>query len=39
MGQTIVIVNDLAIATELLTKRSAIHSSRPTMEFASELLV
>jgi hypothetical protein len=39
MGQTIVILNKGRIATELLGKRSALHSSRPKMIFASEMLV
>lgn len=39
MGQTIVIVNSLEIATELLNKRSAIYSSRPNLVFASEMFV
>lgn len=37
MGQTIVIINDTRVATELLNKRSAIHSSRPKLVFASEM--
>lgn len=37
MGQTIVILNDNNVATELLTKRSAVHSSRPNLVFASEM--
>jgi hypothetical protein len=39
LGQTIVIVNDSKIAQDLLTKRSAIYSSRPRMTFASEMWV
>ncbi|KAJ5915533.1 hypothetical protein N7466_011466 [Penicillium verhagenii] len=38
MGQTIVILNDSRIATDLLVKRSAIHSSRPNLVFASEMV-
>ncbi|KAJ6007266.1 hypothetical protein N7540_011242 [Penicillium herquei] len=38
MGQTIVILNDSRIATELLGKRSALHSSRPNLVFASEMV-
>ncbi|KAJ5606342.1 hypothetical protein N7510_009123 [Penicillium lagena] len=38
MGQTIVIVNESRIATELLSKRSALYSSRPNLVFASELV-
>lgn len=37
MGQTIVILNDPSIALELLRDRSAIHSSRPSQVFASEM--
>lgn len=37
LGQPIVIINDLKIAVELLNRRSAIHSSRPNMIFASEM--
>lgn len=39
MGQTIVILNDAEVATELLGKRSAVHSSRPNLVMASELSV
>ncbi|KAI2787985.1 O-methylsterigmatocystin oxidoreductase [Penicillium oxalicum] len=38
LGQPIVIINDLKIAVELLNRRSAIHSSRPNMIFASEMV-
>ncbi|KAJ5111438.1 hypothetical protein N7532_001973 [Penicillium argentinense] len=38
MGQTIIIVNDTQIALELLGKRSAIHSSRPKLVFASDMV-
>lgn len=37
MGQTIVILNDPAIALELLRDRSAIHSSRPSLVFAGDM--
>jgi hypothetical protein len=37
-GQTLIIVNDAQIAFELLDKRSAIHSSRPRMVFAGEMV-
>lgn len=37
MGQTIVIVNDAAIALDLLRDRSAIYSSRPTFTFAGDM--
>lgn len=37
MGQTIVILNSSQIATELLGKRAALHSSRPNLVFASEM--
>ncbi|KAJ5766545.1 uncharacterized protein N7511_004161 [Penicillium nucicola] len=37
MGQTIVILNDANVALELLSKRSAIYSSRPNLVFASEM--
>ncbi|EOA92259.1 uncharacterized protein SETTUDRAFT_114627 [Exserohilum turcica Et28A] len=38
MGQTIVILNDPAIALELLRDRSAIHSSRPSLVFAGDMV-
>ncbi|KAJ5987004.1 hypothetical protein N7451_011369 [Penicillium sp. IBT 35674x] len=38
MGQTIVILNDSRSAADLLGKRSAIHSSRPNLVFASEMV-
>ncbi|KAJ5378228.1 uncharacterized protein N7496_005637 [Penicillium cataractarum] len=38
LGQTIVIINDNEIAMELLSKRSAIHSSRPNLVFASQMV-
>lgn len=38
MGQTIVILNKGHVAAELLGKRSALHSSRPKMVFASEMV-
>ncbi|KAL7776735.1 hypothetical protein CFE70_007154 [Pyrenophora teres f. teres 0-1] len=38
MGQTIVIINDSALAFELLRERSAIHSSRPRQVFAGEMV-
>ncbi|CEJ61367.1 hypothetical protein PMG11_09902 [Penicillium brasilianum] len=38
LGQTIVIANALEPAVDLLNKRSVIHSSRPRMVFASELV-
>jgi hypothetical protein len=38
-GQTIVILNDAEAATDLLDKRSAIHSSRPNMVFAGDMYV
>ncbi|KAJ5572746.1 hypothetical protein N7450_009730 [Penicillium hetheringtonii] len=38
MGQTIVILNDIQTALELLSKRSAKHSSRPKLVFASEMV-
>lgn len=37
MGQTIVIVNDYKATFDLLEKRSAIYSSRPTMVFGGEM--
>ena len=37
LGQTMVILNDAQAAIDLLEKRSAIHSSRPTMTFATEM--
>lgn len=39
LGQTLVIVNDVAIAVELLEKRSVKHSSRPKQIFAGEMYV
>lgn len=39
MGQTIVIANNARTATELLSRRSAIYSSRPKLVFASEMSV
>lgn len=39
LGQTIVIVNDVQTAVELLEKRSAKHSSRPKQIFAGEMYV
>ncbi|KAJ5628173.1 hypothetical protein N7490_010401 [Penicillium lividum] len=38
MGQTIVILNDSRVAMDLLGKRSALHSSRPNLVFASEMV-
>ncbi|KAJ5885945.1 uncharacterized protein N7473_008619 [Penicillium subrubescens] len=37
LGQTIVIINDNQIAAELLNKRTALHSSRPNLVFASQM--
>lgn len=37
-GQTLVIINDFSMATELLEKRSALHSSRPRMMFCGEMV-
>lgn len=37
LGQTIVIVNDVETAVELLERRSAKHSSRPKQIFAGEM--
>jgi hypothetical protein len=37
-GQTLIIVNDVQMAIELMEKRSAIHSSRPRMVFAGEMV-
>lgn len=39
LGQTFVIINDAQIALELLRDRSAIHSARPHMVFASDMYV
>ena len=36
-GTTLILVNDRKTAFELLDKRSAIHSDRPVMTFASEM--
>ncbi|KAF6802915.1 cytochrome p450 oxidoreductase [Colletotrichum musicola] len=38
MGQTIIILNDLELAYELLEKRSVKHSSRPRQIFAGEMV-
>ncbi|KAF4954397.1 hypothetical protein FSARC_12140 [Fusarium sarcochroum] len=38
MGQTIVIINDVNLAFDLLDKRSVKHSSRPTQVFAGEMI-
>jgi len=37
-GQTIVLINDAELATELLTNRAPIHSSRPRLLFAGEIV-
>ncbi|KAL2008457.1 hypothetical protein VTN00DRAFT_6651 [Thermoascus crustaceus] len=37
-GQTIIILNDVHAAFELLEKRSALHSARPSMVFAAEMV-
>ncbi|KAK6356024.1 hypothetical protein TWF718_000397 [Orbilia javanica] len=37
-GQTVILIHDRDIASELLDKRSAKYSSRPTMQFASEMI-
>jgi len=37
-GQTLIIVNDAQMAIELMEKRSALHSSRPRMIFAGEMV-
>ncbi|KZV73581.1 cytochrome P450 [Peniophora sp. CONT] len=37
LGQPIVIVNNLAIATELLERRATLYSERPTLPMAGEL--
>ncbi|CAG8888274.1 unnamed protein product [Penicillium egyptiacum] len=36
-GRTIIVLNDVEMALELLEKRSAVHSSRPNMTFAGEM--
>ncbi|KAJ5925569.1 hypothetical protein N7454_008208 [Penicillium verhagenii] len=38
MGQTLIIINDTKIASDLLRKRASLYSSRPNMAFASELV-
>jgi cytochrome P450 len=38
LGQPIVVVNDIKIATELLEKRSNIYSDRPSMRMAGEMV-
>jgi cytochrome P450 len=38
LGQTIVIINDSALATELLTNRATIYSSRPKQVLAGEMV-
>ena len=37
LGQTLVILNDVEAASDLLDKRSAINSSRPKMVFGGEM--
>lgn len=37
LGQTFIIINDASIAFELMRDRSAIHSSRPSQVFSSEM--
>lgn len=37
LGTTMIIVNDLKIALDLLEKRSSIYSSRPTITFGGEM--
>lgn len=37
LGQTIILLHDRDMAIELLEKRAAIHSGRPTLKFGSEL--
>ncbi|EJC98989.1 cytochrome P450 [Fomitiporia mediterranea MF3/22] len=37
-GKTLVIISDHRIALELMEKRSAVHSSRPRMVFAGEMI-
>lgn len=37
LGQTMIIINDAQLASELLNKHSAIHSCRPKFQFASML--
>ncbi|KZV73583.1 cytochrome P450 [Peniophora sp. CONT] len=37
LGQPLIIVNNLAIATELLEKRATLYSERPTLPMAGEL--
>jgi hypothetical protein len=37
LGQPIIIVNDVKIATDLLDKKSALYSDRPTLRMAGEL--
>lgn len=39
MGQTIIILNDLQLAFEILEKRSVTHSSRPRQIFGGEMYV
>ncbi|VDB82822.1 unnamed protein product [Peniophora sp. CBMAI 1063] len=37
LGLSFIVINDLSIATELLEKRAAIYSDRPTLPMAGEL--
>jgi hypothetical protein len=37
-GQTIIIINDVQVATEILEKRSSLNSSRPRLVFANEMV-
>lgn len=39
MGQTIVIINNIKLAVEMLEKRSVKYSSRPRQVFAGEMCV
>ncbi|KAH8690781.1 cytochrome P450 [Talaromyces proteolyticus] len=38
LTQTIIIINDMSLAFEILEKRSVIHSSRPRFVFANDLV-
>jgi hypothetical protein len=39
LGQTMVVIHDKNMASELMDKRANIHSGRPTMKFAFDLYV
>jgi hypothetical protein len=36
-GQTLIVLNDVEVAVDLMEKRAAMHSSRPKIVFAGEM--